>query len=99
MAGSVSMPECEKLATVQDQSQAIGEFLEWLQQEKHYEIMETRKFVETFEHMMKPGTYTAEVERTVPIRASTEHLLAEFFGIDLNKVDLEKRALLKSLQE
>jgi hypothetical protein len=33
-------PEHEKLAKVQDRSQAVGEFLEWLTSEQHYVIAE-----------------------------------------------------------
>lgn len=33
-------PECEKMAAVNDQSQKIGEFIEWLRSEKDLEICE-----------------------------------------------------------
>lgn len=36
-------PEHEKLDEIKDQSQAIGEFLEWLGREKSIELCEWRK--------------------------------------------------------
>lgn len=32
-----------------------------------------------------------------PVRESTEQLLAEYFGIDLAKIEQEKRAIMKTL--
>jgi hypothetical protein len=74
-------PECEKMVAVQDKSQAIGEFIEWLQHYKEYEIC----------HICpEEGEYA-------PIYFSTEELLAEFFEIDLKKVEKERRKMLKEL--
>jgi hypothetical protein len=70
-------PECEKMQKVKDRSQAIGEFLEWLQEEKALQLCEW------------DGLY-----KMMPVDIPTEKLLAEFFDIDLNKVEQEKRAIL-----
>lgn len=40
-----------------------------------------------------------EKEELAPFRMSIEKLLAKFFNIDLNKVEDERRAILKKLQE
>jgi len=64
-------PECELMKSVQETSQVIGEFIEWLE-EVGLEINYPDGFRET----------------------TTEKLLARFFGIDLDKVDREKRELL-----
>lgn len=76
---SIKTPECERMAAVREKSQAIGEFLEWLREEKGWTIAEEY----------------GNSDRLLPVRYSTEALLAEFFGIDLNKVERERRAILE----
>lgn len=86
------------MKAVKDQSQAIGEFLDWLQGEKGLIIAEA--------HQHGPQCYAGDDEdREEPTCGcydgqlfmksfSTEKLLAEYFEIDLGKVDDEKRAIL-----
>ena len=76
-------PELDKMIAVKDKSKSIGEFLEWLQYEKHYTICKYDQ------------NTTCEY---YPIRTDIEHLLAEFFEIDLKKAELEKREILKQIQ-
>lgn len=78
-------PECEKMAAVKDQSQKIGEFIEWLRSEKDWEICEW------WGKLNHGGSYS-------PARFSTENLLAEFFNIDLDKVEKERRQMLDELR-
>ena len=73
-------PEHEKLHAVREQSQAIGEFLEWVNTEKGWML----------------GVY--EGERMYPASYSINALLAEFFGIDPDLLEREKRAMLESLR-
>ena len=73
-------PECDKIVAVHDQSQKLGEFLDWLR-EQGWELCE----------IWDDGWY--------PIHKPAEQLLAEFFGIDLNKVEAERRALLEAIIE
>lgn len=75
-------PECEKLASVKEKSQELGEFLEWLK--RKYELC----------------TWEQEDGDDVlcPARVTTESILAEYFGIDMTKVEEEHRAMLASLQ-
>jgi len=82
----IEMPECERLKAVQEQSQIIGEFLEWLGDEKGY-------FICTY------GDNAEFPQLPFLISDSRERLLAEFFGIDLDKVEKEKRALLEELRK
>jgi hypothetical protein len=77
-------PECDKLLKVRDRSQAIGEFMEWLKAEKGVELAH---YPET-----KP-------DELWPWHQPMEKLLAEFFDIDLNKVEQERRSMLDKLQE
>ncbi len=77
-------PEHEKMSTIVDKSQAIGDFLEWLNDTKKYRICE-RQHKGWAEHY--------------PIRESVEHLLAEYFKIDLNKLEQEKREMLEEIRK
>lgn len=72
-------PVHEKVLAVREQSQAIGEFLEWLGAEKGLHVAQWMT-----EHEMQPASYSAE------------KLLAEFFDIDLDKLEAEKRAILEA---
>ena len=78
-------PTLDKMREVKDQSQAIGEFLEWLGSKGiflgHHTLYEGRS-QEQF--VVRPG--------------STEELLAEFFEIDLNEAEAEKRAILDHIR-
>jgi hypothetical protein len=78
-------PECDKLASVADKSQVIGEFIDWLLGEKQYILA-------------KWGTGEVE-DMLLPRNPSVQGLLAEFFGIDLKKVEVERRALLDAIRE
>jgi hypothetical protein len=95
----VETPECNKMLEVNEYSQAIGEFIEWLRTEKHYDITETKRFTEVREQLFSDKTYETEIVETVPIRQSIERLLAEYFNIDLDKVEMERREILKELQK
>ena len=74
-------PECEKLKKVHEKSQTIGEFLEWLEGEKGVVLMVEKE------------------DETYPIsfQYHTEGLLAEYFEIDLKKVEAERREMLADL--
>jgi hypothetical protein len=78
-------PEHEKLNAVKAKSQAIGEFLEWLQHERFQRVTLCLE--------------ADDEEEFYPFHYSTEHLLAEFFKIDLNKIEAEKRAMLETMRK
>ncbi len=77
-------PEHAKLEAVKDQSQAIGDFLEWLGNDRPNGpvfLCERRE--------------NAHVDNIwAPTSASTERLIAEYFDIDEKKLEAEKRAIL-----
>lgn len=79
-------PECDKMLAVQNRSQDIGEFLEWLRGERGLHLAE-------YDDDFWEGKFLK------PVNIRIEDLLAEFFEIDLNKVEAERRALLESLRE
>ncbi len=82
-------PEHEKMKEISDQSQAIGAFLEWLQGERGASLLVLDDC---------PSGSLAETwgDRRSDYRPAphTEKLLAEYFEIDLNKIENEKRAML-----
>ena len=96
-------PEHEKLKKVQDKSQACGEFLEWLFGEKGYHLGE---YHEHTDDCWLPGdNQTAArrmcgmgVQTLYPAALNVRKLLAEFFEIDEEKLEAEKRAMLDELR-
>jgi len=78
-------PECEKMTSVRGSADIVGEFLDWLSNKKEYSIC---------------GFYSEEPDEGEyhPIDLNIEQLLAEFFEIDLNKVEEEKRQILGDIR-
>jgi hypothetical protein len=80
----VKTPECDKLLAVSDKSQTLADFLEWLR------------------HDRRPSLVLCELDEPrdefYPSRLGIEQLLAEYFHIDLNKVEDERRALLEAIR-
>ena len=77
-------PEHEKLSTVKEESQSIGEFLEWLESSK-YAICE-----------ITGGGFTAQFHPSIK---SIESLLAEYFEVDLKVIAAEKDAMLEEFRK
>lgn len=99
-------------------SQAQGEFLDWLQQEKHWTLCVPHHHTEECctlglepkELVARHGRLMNTTERAkgrfsspqcglrdgqyLPVSFQMEALLAEYHGIDLKKVEKERRALL-----
>jgi hypothetical protein len=100
-------PTLEKMKSVKDKSQAIGEFLDVFLAEKGVQLgaphIHNKNCLGWDERRNRynPGPhgrcswYSGQFE---PFHYTVEKLLAEFFGIDLNKAEEEKRALLEHLQ-
>ena len=74
-------PELNRMADFRVESQAIGDFLAWLQTEKKI------KFAKYYG------------ERLAPVQVPVEDTLAEFFEIDLKKVEKERQALLDFIRK
>lgn len=76
-------PEHDKLKKVSGESQAIGEFVDWLRQERGIVFCDEDKVDDVY----------------VPVVPfSIERVLADYFGIDLNKIEQEKVALLDHIR-
>lgn len=81
-------PELEKIQAVREESQKIGEFLEWLSGEG----LQIAEYAEDEDEDGDDPRLTLHYE-------SRESLLAKFFGIDLQKAEQERRAILEELQK
>ena len=109
-------PEHDKLAKIQDASQAIGEFLEWLQAAQQIHLVRWGSFTDTkscprlflqgIQGTCRPdcarcggtGQVEYQVEQWVPDNRSITSLLGDYFGIDSNAIEWEKRAMLEELR-
>lgn len=74
-------PELDKLQAVKVQSQAIGEFLDWL-----------------VEQGVSLCRWSKPQQAWIPDCQMINDRLAEYFGIDLQKVDQEQRAILEEFR-
>ena len=77
-------PEHEKVRAIQRESQAIGEFMDWLSEEKEMALYK-------WDEVAAAHLYH--------VRSSVGDLIAEFFGIDPMKLEAEKQAMLDEIRE
>jgi hypothetical protein len=81
-------PEHAKLMAVRDRSQAVGEFLDWLQHEQGYSICEwSERVEEDDEHEYRPAGW-------VNLHRPIDSWLAQFYQINPVRLEEEKRAML-----
>ncbi len=79
-------PVLDRMGEVKDESQVIGEFLDWLGDQKTVLAEWTRE-----------ENYLWDV--LIPTRMPIEELLAKYYGIDLAQVEEEKAAILRLEQK
>lgn len=96
-------PECERLSEVANESNRIGDFLDYFLNKKglhlaRYEEVradvwneEERERVTIDEMLVPASEYRGE--------SGISRLLAEYYGIDLDKVEQERKALLDWIRE
>lgn len=95
---AVLTPECEKMRAVKEKSQAIGAFLEWLSAEKGVHLAEYHRHSRAcLDHEAHLVCGLLE-NHSVRWNYNIERLLAEYFDIDLNKVEEEKEAILDAIR-
>lgn len=88
-------PECDKIQKAKGESHAIGEFMDWLRDEKNVVLATYHEHSEEecgSTRWPECGIYS---EQPVVFHYNMEQLLAEFFEIDLNVVEQERQALLE----
>jgi hypothetical protein len=104
-AGETKYPEHEKLHAVKDKSQAIGEFIDWLREEHNVHLGRShshedsgceRETDKSGFRFWNCGMQTDQYEHE---RRNVVSFMAEFFDIDLDKIEMEKRAMLDSLRK
>lgn len=76
-------PELEKMKEAQADSSVISEFLDWLRYDADYVLCR----------------WPEDENYPQPASIGMEQLLADYFQIDLKKVEAERRAILEYLQE
>lgn len=76
-------PEHQKLKAISDKSQAVHEFLEWLSRECGVELC----------------TRHAKTEELIPWMKRHDDVIADFFEIDLTKINEEKEAMLAQMRK
>lgn len=94
-------PELDKMLSVKDKSQLIGEFLDWVQTGKDFRLCAIHRHNEDCygEYGKAWGTQCEMSDKHFyPVYENIESVLAEFFGVDLKKAEEEKRNILKSLK-
>jgi len=79
-------PECDKKLEIihSGQAQLIQDFIEWLLDEQGVQLYSREEY--------EDGT-------PVPWYRSREQIMAGFFGIDLDKIEKERRALLAHIRQ
>ena len=81
---ATQFPQLARMQAVQEQSQAIGEFVEWLGQ--------NGMAICTSEEGLRG-------DRFYPVMVPTEELLARHFDVDLQAAEKERRATLAAISQ
>lgn len=80
----IETPTLDKMLSVKDESQKVGNFIEWLSAEGYV--------------IAKYGEERRQRDTLFPIHSTTEELLAEYFEIDLNAAEKERVKILGGLR-
>jgi hypothetical protein len=94
-------PEIDRMHGVKQQSQAIGDFLAWLQDTRGWRLcVEHQHDDGCYQHGDRRGFVLCDFSHGEMLTANynIETLLAEFFRIDLAKIEVEKLALLEEIR-
>lgn len=97
-------PQSDRLLAVHGESQAIGEFLDWLFREKEIVLARWLSHEHDDEGCYDEGGFKtctlSVIESNLTLQPmGIERLLAEYFRVDLDAVDRERRATLDKLKE
>ena len=87
-------PQLNKLAAVSKSSQVIGEFLDT----SPYTLCEVVP-CKQFHPTPRAAEYCTVGQHLVPTSKTIQQILAEYFGIDLQEVERERRMILRGVQE
>lgn len=95
-------PEIDRLAAVAERSQAVAEFLDWLEEEHGVFLAHEVTYMVEREHFFTAGphsTYEVELTETFRYGRRRDEMLADFFGVDLDRVERERRAVMDRHRE
>lgn len=93
-------PEYEKLDKIHETSNNIGNFLEWLSSAKQISFAKWVKEPQQVPiSIFSAKTKEVEFDIFFQINMEIEKWLAEYFNIDLKKLEEEKQAMLKELRQ
>ena len=98
---NIPTPELDKIEKARDDSQKLGEFLEWLFGEKGCVIAKYHEhtpfcYGDDDSYDLVCGYHRDELH---PIHSNINTLLAEYFGVDEAKAEQERRAILDALRK
>ena len=90
----VQTPELDKQSAIirSGKAETVQNFYDWLIEEKHWVLA---RYVPAEERRSNDGIYG---EQPVQVYIQPEDLMAEFFGIDRNTIEAERRALLAAIR-
>lgn len=88
-------PEHDKLALVKDETQAAGEFVDWLATKG---IFLAKRYMFTVGDEVTEDVGECRYESVAPVATPLTSLLAEWADIDQNKIEAEKRAMLAAIR-
>ena len=92
-------PELEKMSSIKEKSQELGLFIEWLLH--RYTLAEWNANIHAKLVDKETGNEDYWGEILMPIHVGDNkinEILAEYFGIDLDKAEAERMEILKELQ-
>jgi len=90
----MSYPECDKLSSRTAEWDAIYPFIEWLLEKKIWLAQTITK-----REYYGEGYEDEPMDTMVPILQSLDNILYEYFDVDPNKLERERRELLSSLRK
>lgn len=89
----LATPMLDKVHKVHNQSQELGAFLEWLLE--NYTLTTLRRYRRTGEPMEDDDGHLMYS----PVGSSVEEILAQYFDINLDQVEVERQAVLAQIQQ
>lgn len=92
-------PEHEKLQKAQNESNAIGAFLEWLQSEHNIQLASYHKHDDSCYNDEIDLTCELSEHRLIDSRKSITDWLSEYFGINQKKLENEKLKMLQQIRD
>jgi hypothetical protein len=99
MSDKEQYPEHEKIKNLHGVNQTVGDFIEWLHDSKSVHFVTRHRHTDDLcGGNSRYPTCGYDERSDEPVFTGTEELLAEFFNIDLKKLEQEKRTMLETMK-